>query len=281
MNRLLRVLRRLARLPGLRRVMRVPFAQRAGMALRFYLIEERTRFIGNELIARPTTGRYHLRPAGIAICLRHHSPDIYTLDEIFAQRVYDFPASVLNALSIVRERPLEVLDLGGNIGLFGAYVLAYFGDARITALEPDPSNAKIHRCCIEANGREETWKLFESYASTADGQVTFVAGNFALSHGAVKGEKGALPVEARDVFPHMEKVDLLKIDIEGSEWPILADERFPGVAARALALEYHPRMCPSDDPESEARRLLERAGFSVQQVFRRDGGEGMLWAWRA
>jgi FkbM family methyltransferase len=274
-------LRRLARLPGLRRVMRVPFAQRAGMALRFYLIQERTRFIGNELLARPATGRYHLRPSHIAICLRHHSPDIYTLDEIFAQRVYDFPPSVMKALSIARERPLEVLDLGGNIGLFGAYVLSRFGEARITALEPDPSNASIHRCCIEANGREQTWKLFESYASTADGQATFVAGNFALSHAPAKDEKGALPVEARDVFPYLHKVDLLKIDIEGSEWPILADPRFAAVPARAVALEYHPRMCPSGDPESEARRLLERAGFSVQQVFRRPSGEGMLWAWRA
>jgi FkbM family methyltransferase len=281
MNRFLTVMRRLALLPGVQRLMRVPFAQRVGMALRFYLFQERARFIRSELLARQSTGRYHLRPAGIAVCLRHHSPDIYTLDEIFAQQVYDFPPTVLKALSVARERPLEVLDLGANIGLFGAYVLARFGDARITALEPDPSNASIHRCCIEANEREETWKLWESYASTADGQAIFVAGNFATSHGAAGGEKGALPVEARDVFHHMEKVDLLKIDIEGSEWPILADERFPTVAARAVALEYHPRMCPSDDPEAEARRLLERAGFSVQQVFRRAGGEGMLWAWRS
>jgi FkbM family methyltransferase len=268
-------------MPGFRRVMRLRFAQRVGMALRFYLIQERARFIGNELRAREATSRYHLRTSPIAICLRHHSPDIYTLDEIFAERVYDFPPSVLTSLSSVGERPLEVLDLGGNIGLFGAYVLERFGDARITALEPDPSNARIHRCCIEANGREQTWKLWESYASTANGEARFVAGDFATSHAAAKGEKGALPVEARDVFPDMEHVDLLKIDIEGSEWPILADPRFPNVAARAVALEYHPRMCPSDDPEAEARGLLERAGFSVQHVFRRASGEGMLWAWRS
>jgi FkbM family methyltransferase len=281
MNRFLKVMRRVARMPGIRRVMRLRFAQRVGMALRFYLIKERARFIGNELRSREATSRYHLRTSPIAICLRHHSPDIYTLDEIFAEQVYDFPPSVLKSLSAVGERPLEVLDLGGNIGLFGAYVLARFGDARITALEPDPSNALIHRCCIEANGRERSWTLWESAAATADGQATFVAGDFALSHTAADGEKGASPVDARDVFAHMDQVDLLKIDIEGSEWPILADERFAGVPARAVALEYHPRMCPSDDPEAEARRLLEDARFSVQQVFRRAGGEGMLWAWRA
>ena len=44
-----------------------------------------------------------------------------------------------------------------------------------------------------------------------------------------------------DVFPYLAAADLVKIDIEGSEWEILADARFAGIAARVLVLEYHPQ----------------------------------------
>ena len=31
-----------------------------------------------------------------------------------------------------------------------------------------------------------------------------------------------------DVLPQLKDADLVKIDIEGAEWPILADEPLPG-----------------------------------------------------
>jgi hypothetical protein len=89
-------------------------------------------------------------------------------------------------------------------------------------------------------------------------------------------------VPAVDVFPFLEDVDLLKIDIEGAEWRLLADPRFASVPARAIALEYHPHDCPDADPGTLARRLLAEAGYqTLETEFDLPPGHGMLWAWRS
>jgi hypothetical protein len=40
-------------------------------------------------------------------------------------------------------RPIRVLDLGANIGLFGAWALGRFPVESILALKPDPENASV------------------------------------------------------------------------------------------------------------------------------------------
>jgi hypothetical protein len=88
-------------------------------------------------------------------------------------------------------------------------------------------------------------------------------------------------VPALDVFPFLEDVDLLKIDIEGAEWPILADPRFGAGVAKTLALEYHPYGSPEPDARALALRLLREAGYETKvSDFRLPPGHGMLWAWR-
>jgi hypothetical protein len=68
------------------------------------------------------------------------------------------------------------------------------------------------------------------------------------------------------------------MDIEGGEWPILADERFSGPPL--LVLEYHPTGCPSDDPHGHVDELLHRAGYDIVPIYRGPDGHGMLWGIR-
>ena len=83
------------------------------------------------------------------------------------------------------------------------------------------------------------------------------------------------------MFAHLDGVDLLKLDIEGSEWEILGDARFRRPAARAVALEYHAHRCPAEDPASYAHGLLRRAGYrTADHEFHSLPGHGMIWAWR-
>ena len=70
-------------------------------------------------------------------------------------------------------------------------------------------------------------------------------------------------VEVVDVLPEVVAADFLKIDIEGGEWPILADRRFRDVRARALVMEYHRMGSPGEDAAAEASRLLRDAGFDM------------------
>lgn len=172
-----------------------------------------------------------------------------------------------------------IVDLGANIGLFGAFILGRFPDARVTGFEPEPSNAVLHRRTIAANDGA-SWELVEAAAATVDGTVQFTAGGSTTGH---VGD-GNLTVVSVDVFSYLEGVDLLKIDIEGAEWALLADPRFAGVSARAVALEYHPRGCPSSDARAAAHETLRAAGYDTvdhdSPSFAGLANQGMVWAWK-
>jgi FkbM family methyltransferase len=278
MNSLLRLVRRLATMPGLRRLTTIDVVTRVSFSLRASLVRERWRFARNELRpGRPQTAVYRLSGSGVAITIRHRSPDVLILDELFSQEEYRFPEAVWSRLAESRDRRLRVADLGANIGLFGAWILGHFPQAEIVAVEPDPENAKVHRRTIEANGRTAEWRLVEAGAATEQATLRFAPGSFTLSHAAPAGE--GIEVEAVDVFPLIADAELVKIDIEGAEWPILRDRRFSQLEAAAVVLEYHPAGSPGTEPAFDAAQtLLERAGFTIVSHHPKGEGVGVLWA---
>ena len=215
MNVLLRAVRRLATLPGLRRLTRVTPLLRLSFALRASLVRERGSFIRNELRPGSATATYHLRESGVTVAIRHHTGDVMVLDEIFSQGEYQPPQRVPFA------NVASAVDLGANIGLFGAWLLGRYPEVRIIGYEPDPGNAAVHRLAIEANGLTDRWRVVEAFAGTRTGTTGFVAGLHAVSHAG-----NGIEVPVVDVLPELAAADLVKIDIEGAEWPILADPRF-------------------------------------------------------
>ena len=74
-------------------------------------------------------------------------------------------------------------------------------------------------------------------------------------------------------------IDVLKMDIEGSEYAILADPRFEALAARTerLLLEWHAR---GDQGETFCRDRLARLGFTVGSGRSCDSQCGMLYCTR-
>jgi FkbM family methyltransferase len=274
-------LRRLARAPGLRRLAQRPLGHRLASAYtRGSLVQQRARFIARELAGSPKLATYRLRGSEVGICLRHSTPDVYTLDQVFLQRLFGLPEPVLEALRPHADE-LHAVDLGANIGLFGASLLAKFPNATLLAFEPDPSNAKVLACCIAANDREGNWRVVEACAATANGTVAFIAGEYGISHIAVPGEPGASEVAAVDVFPELGDAQLVKFDIEGAEWELLADPRFSAVPAAAIHLEYHTRLSPQPDARGCAIEALERAGYSWLPVVHSSDGNGIIWGWRS
>lgn len=241
------------------------------------LVREPVRFIIRQARRRRDVGRYRLRESGRIVFLRHNTPDMNTLDEIFRHGHYELPDQVLTVLRAVPP-PLEVVDLGANVGLFGAFVLARLPKARIVGFEPDEANADMHERTIRANGAGTHWRLVRAAAATRDGAVAFSDEGFTTGH--VGGGNRVVP--AADVFPFLDSADLLKIDIEGAEWELLADPRFGSMPAQVVALEYHPHLCPSDDPRALAHELLRGAGYeTVDHELVGPPGQGMVWAWKS
>ena len=101
----------------------------------------------------------------------------------------------------------------------------------------------------------------EACAGAAPGTVRFATGEFSRSRVAENGD--GLERCVVDVFPRFEDADLVKIDIEGAEWALLADPRFRELRAPVVGLEYHAQGGAPADPAAAARTALEDAGYDV------------------
>jgi FkbM family methyltransferase len=219
-----------------------------------------------------------LRRSGLTVHVRRRSGDLIMLHQIIGRDVYRPPEEVTQRLSQLAG-PLRVADLGANVGFFSLRLLERYPDSEILAVEADPDNAALLARTLEANDLESQVELVEAAASNRPDTVEFAAGNLFQSRVVEGGGKGTIQVKMIDVLPLLEGRHLLKIDIEGSEWPILLDERFRNLDAVALALEWHSQNCPGPDPRDAAAAALGDAGFSVRHDHF-EPGCGTLWAWR-
>lgn len=256
---------------------RPPFVVPIALALRAREVQPSLGFALRELARVHETRSYRLRRGGGRIALRHCSADAVTLGEVFHDADYEPIAEVAPLLD---ESP-TILDLGANIGLFGAFAAQRWPHSRITAYEPDPANAAVHRATLALHGLAERWRLVEAAAGVQAGRLPFLAGNESLSRSVGSGEPGTITVAVEDVLDQIATADLIKMDIEGGEWAILEDPRFRARPPRVLALEYHPHLAPFLPARDAADAALRAAGMSTRHFKLGPAGHGMLWAWRA
>lgn len=257
-------------------------------------VREPLRFTVLQLGSRRTAG-YRLGDSGLRVYLRHRTRDVDIFREIFGTgygaNSYEPPAEVAAALD-ANGSP-KVLDLGGNIGLFGAYILGRWPGARIRSFEPDPTNLPMLGRVIGENDLGARWSVAEVAVSNQAGELPFVSGLFAESQLADVGDPGErepdaaqlqdgrqITVRTVDLFEEGHDVDLMKIDIEGGEWSILTDPRLADLGADVIVLEWHASGCPDPDPRATALRLLDAAGYTRVEEYENFEHRGLLWAWR-
>ncbi|MEA2346968.1 MAG: hypothetical protein QOG62_755 [Thermoleophilaceae bacterium] len=227
-------------------------------------------FLLRELVLRRHgRARYRVRDTGLVVNIRHRSDDPGNVTEVLQEGAYRFAPAVAQALS--GRGPLQAVDLGGYIGLFGVSLFSQHPDASLVALEPDPANADVLEQTIADNSLGDRWSVVRACASVREETVRFTPGRGMGSSVSETGET----FPAVDVFPLLAGADLIKIDIEGAEWPILTDPRFVDLPAAALFLEYHP-----PHGKEEILRVLEAAGWRTLPFEERAPGLGELWAIR-
>ena len=243
------------------------------------LVRESATFFARELVRPAGVHVYRLNANGLRVAIRHQGTDAATVAEVFHHRWYDPPPEVSQGIG----DPGTILDLGANIGMFGAFAVARWPSSRIVAYEPDPANAAVHERTIAVNGLAQRWGLVLAAAGCREGEVRFAAGFGASSHvlaGPGDVAADAITVVVRDVLPAVSAADVVKMDIEGGEWEILYDPRFAANPPRVIVLEYHPLGCPGPDPRAAAQRALDAAGLRTAPIWHGTDGVGMVWAWR-
>jgi FkbM family methyltransferase len=248
------------------------------------VVRDRPRFLRGQIAGRGTA-RYELRRTPGVFHLRHGSGDVAILNKIFARdpalSSYQPPAEIAAALDATAAPRL--LDVGANIGLFGVFALARWPEARITSFEPDPDNFRVLDRTVAANRRDGNWDAVPVAVSNRAGELSFAPGHGAKAHLApTPADERTIVVPAIDFFEQQgDGVDLVKMDIEGGEWEILADPRLATLKARVIRLEWHTLLCPEPDARANAIKLLRAGGFPhVIDGDRQHQRNGVLWAWR-
>jgi FkbM family methyltransferase len=255
------------------------------------LVRESRRYALRELVPRASLAAYSVRPSGLTVLVRHHdprqggrTPENWPLHEVFRAGEYE-PPPIVNDRLRVTAAP-RVVDVGANVGFFGVFVFGRFPSARVVGFEPDPRNLGVLRDCVARNALSDRWEVIGAGAASAAGTLSFVGDAGSMSRVAGDGEQPTEVVPAVDVFPYLLGADLVKIDIEGSEWPLLEDARLAASRIGALVIEYHSLGCPEPNPKAAAARRLRAAGFTVDTASDDNPdeepfwGRGILWAWR-
>lgn len=236
------------------------------------------RFLLRSLVDPRQASVYTVRGTTTQVVLRNRTNDVLAFNEVFHRQAYALPREVAERLQNLG-RPLHVVDLGANIGLFSAWIIACAPVAEIDAYEPDSHNAQVLRHMIAANAAGDRVHVHEICAGVSSGVVRFIAGDFIHSHVVETEDINAVELPQEDVMPVLERADVIKIDIEGSEWPILADERWSRTRALAVAMEWHVTDIVTNG-EEQATAALERAGLNVVHRYSEEPSCGILWAVR-
>lgn len=176
--------------------------------------------------------------------------DIFSSDfaitmEMFDQDMYGLRTTVLPANPII-------VDVGANIGLFSVAAHLQFPDARIIAYEPHPRNFAL----LTKNAPFAT--LVEKAITDHDGVVQIQTegkpGEFSL----VADDGIPVPAVSLDhALADVGRVDLIKVDVEGSERPI-----FEAASAATLAKIRRAVVEVSDGQEAWFESFFARANFS-------------------
>lgn len=174
------------------------------------------------------------------IFLRSKTSDRSIFNEIFLRKGYRFSLD---------HSPQTIIDAGANIGLFSVLMASLYPQANIIAIEPDPENFRM----LEKNTKMyPKIKLLNYGLWSKNTWLEIQEGNFDKS-GVMVQEAGAhtssslkavsIPQIMSDF--NLKNIDLIKIDIEGSEKEVFSlDSEHWLPKTKILIIELHDRIIP-------------------------------------
>ena len=167
---------------------------------------------------------------------------------------------------IVKEG-MTVCDVGANIGLITLLASRLAGPTgRVVAFEPVPDNAEILHGNIQRNGCQNV-TVIEKAVGAKPGCAEIHLSDHRGSHSLLpKLEHGtgrtlAIEVVRLDSLPELQKIDLLKIDVEGLEIEVL--KGLGKVRPSYVILEFNSERCAAAGMNWAAfRQNLQGLGFN-------------------
>jgi len=174
---------------------------------------------------------------------------LYSLKEIYIDETYK--------INFDTKSPY-ILDCGANIGLSILYLKERFPGARIIGFEPDDSNFAL----LQKNvGDLDQVTLVKKAIWKESGTIQFASEGSLSSKIASEGAARTVLIPSARLKDYLtEKVDFLKLDIEGVEYEVLKDSASNLSMVDNLFIEYHGHF-QSIDQLNEILMLLRENNF--------------------
>jgi FkbM family methyltransferase len=198
------------------------------------------------------------------------SSDVMVFRQVFEQKEY---APLVQLIQNRKQRPLLMVDAGANVGYTTLYLKQYFPELQVVCVEPDGGNVGqirrnaavnglagvhveqagvwSHDCCLELKRDKSRGQEWGFYVVQSEGTT------------ALK----AVDIVTLPMVRHSGCIDILKMDVEGSEAVIFADERKAAALlsiSRFVAIEIH-------DDLADRRHI--HAQLSANGITFRESGE--------
>jgi FkbM family methyltransferase len=174
---------------------------------------------------------------------RQGTSDVPVIRQIFVRKEYQF----LERLKDIH----TVIDLGANIGGSAVFFLNLFPDAQVIAMEPAPENVQVLEQNLAPYGQRA--KVIQAAIWPSSMNLQLVRGHF---RDKLDWSNQVRPAEeqARDTIRGMtvpelfadcqqERIDLVKIDIEGAEKELFNGNTSWLGSVRNLCIEIHDEQC--------------------------------------
>jgi len=185
-------------------------------------------------------GDFYSKQYGAHFYLRNNFSDRYTFNQVFVDDQYriEFPFT-----------PKTILDGGANIGLSSAYFAHKYPGAQIVAVEPSAQNFEVLQKNTAAfpqvkGFNKGIWnkEVFLHIINKGENDNAFMVEETTAD---TKDALAAISIESVMLAEGWETIDLLKLDIEGSEKEVF-EENYDYWLPRtkAIVIELHDHMRP-------------------------------------
>ena len=182
----------------------------------------------------------------------------YLLYEIFLNGVYRFHSD--------SDRP-SIVDCGANIGISALYFKYLYPDCKIYCFEPNPSVFKLLKANVKNNNLSGV-ELFNIAISDKESFLDFYVGGEKGSFiSSTNSSRGGTLIQVHskrmsDIFAN-QQLDLIKIDVEGSEWEIIKDldsSKQLGLSKQYI-IEYHHNLTVNSARFGKFLDFFEKENF--------------------
>lgn len=195
--------------------------------------------------------------------------DMSAIDETLMRGEYSFILPALQSM----DSPI-IVDIGMNVGDFAVMALACNPHSNIIGIEAHPDTAKIAEKNASLNN-QKSWVVYNRAAWKNCETIYLETGAASVSTKiSTSGKLGVQGIDMPSLFkilPH-EKIDIMKIDIEGAEEEFLCSYPEWLSHIQHLIVEIHPLACD----EAKIRNVLNQYFSQVDDIDGRISSKPLL-----